>query len=172
MLFPYVPPPMCLSADHELVEASQEGVEVRRSAASIWARPLELRRVPPPFNSLPPEIGYALLDRWQRPCEAAFEWLAQNHPKALLRLIESGSLAPADLTFAAEIAGTLAEQPAARAALLPLLDHDDAIVREGAVYGLASCLDDSVRERLKVASGKDRSRAVREAAIAALSDDC
>lgn len=171
MLLGYVPSPTWPLADSVLVEASPEAAELRRSAAQLLAHPLELRRVPPPFSKLPPQVGYALLDRWQRPCEAAFEWLAERHPESLLTLIKTGSLAPTDLTFAAEIAGSLPDAAATRAALLPLLDHEDAIVREGAIYGLASCLDDAVRERLTFVVEHDRSRAVRNAAAAVVRDD-
>src|SRR5438445_8008085 len=53
---------------------------------------------------LPP----TLQARWQRPCEAMFETLASQDPAALMKLISSGELESANLTFAAETLGSAA----------------------------------------------------------------
>jgi hypothetical protein len=68
------------------------------------------------------------------PCIDVFEDLAEEDGSRLLDWIRSGTLRPAMLSHAAEIAGDV---PGADAVLLPLLEHDLAYVREGAVLGLA-----------------------------------
>ena len=73
----------------------------------------------------------------EAPCEDLFARLASSDPDRLLRFLDPASdLADHLLTYAAEIAGT--ELPAARVvpALLRLLSHPSAVVREGAIYGL------------------------------------
>ena len=112
----------------------------------------------------------AILDEWDGPCEAAFEFLADNHPSELIGLIVSNRLGPTDLTFAAEIAGRLSDGAAVRRTLLPLLMHDDAVVREGAIYGLALHADETVRAALIRNSACDPSPAVRQAAADTLAD--
>lgn len=129
---------------------------------------IERRPVPPPFDVLGSHIGIELSERWEQPCEAAFEYLASRHPVALAKLIESGGLGPADLTFAAEFLGRLASGLVVRRTLLPLLEHSSATVREGAIYGIQRHLDDEVRSRLSVLARTDPSFAVREAASDAL----
>jgi HEAT repeat protein len=118
----------------------------------------------------PPLDHAPIADQGRRPCEAAFEFLADNHPSELLGLIVSNRLGPTDLTFAAEIAGKLSDSEAVRRTLLPLLMHDDAVVREGAVYGLALHADETVRAALIRHSASDPSPAVRQAATDALAD--
>lgn len=73
----------------------------------------------------------AAVAAWAEPCEAVFEVIAAKHPKDLLRLCSAGVLRPGDLTFAAEVAGTIADSAAVRAALMPLLYHASPMVREG-----------------------------------------
>lgn len=103
--------------------------------------------------------------------EETLEWMAKNDPSSLLELIRSGLLAPPILTYAAEIAGIIDDPMAVQEALLPLLDHQDAVVREGAIYGLASHLDALVRVKLRSIALADTSQAVREAAKSALGDE-
>jgi len=104
------------------------------------------------------------------PCEDAFEYLADGFPEGLLALIRSGRLEAADLTFAAEIAGRLPDHSAIRSALVPLLSHREAVVREGAIYGLTRHIDAAVRTTLERLAGGDPSRAVRTAAADALDE--
>lgn len=74
-----------------------------------------------------------------------------------------------DLTFAAEIAGCrINESASVRPVLLDLLRHPDAIVREGAIYGIAHHLDDEVRMTLAMMSEYDPSGCIRECAREAL----
>ncbi len=128
------------------------------------------RAFPPPFDELRPEAAADLADRWSEPCEAAFEFLAENYPPELLRLIASNRLRATDLTFAAEIAGRLSDSAAVRRTLLPLLSHDDAVVREGAIYGLAPHAEETVRSALARLSASDPSAAIRLAATETLAN--
>lgn len=130
----------------------------------------EPRPILPPFDVMNGLAGRAVASRWSRPCEAAFELLARRHPLDLARLIEKGRLASPDLTFAAEALGRIDASWIVRQTLLPLLEHADAIVREGAVYGLQKHLGDEVRERLTRCARTDVSAGVRAAAEDALSD--
>lgn len=101
--------------------------------------------------------------RWSKPCEAAFEYLVETDPASLLKLISSGRLSASELTFAAEIAGRI---PQSRDILIKLLAHKDAVVREGAVYGLG--LLGNANEELQVCAQRDESPAVRQAATSQL----
>ena len=125
---------------------------------------------PPPFDELRADVAADLADRWSEPCEAAFELLAENYPPELLRLIASNRLRATDLTFAAEIAGRLSDSAAVRRTLLPLLSHDDAVVREGAIYGLAPHAEETVRSALARLSASDPSAAIRLAATETLAN--
>ena len=126
---------------------------------------------PAPFDALPPNIGRELSRKWPEPCERAFEYLLRHHPAALLTWVQSGRLDAADLTFAAEIAGRATDSPSVRRVLAPLLAHREAVVREGAIYGLgrhidglAVHLDVEIQGRLRELVATDPSAAVREAA--------
>jgi HEAT repeat protein len=92
--------------------------------------------------------------------------LAVGDPERLIAALSNAELPPWELSFAAEVAGCL---PAARAALITLLEHASPTVREGAIYGLSQMLDNdpSIREPL-LKMTRDRSGAVREAAREAL----
>jgi HEAT repeat protein len=78
-----------------------------------------------------------------RASEEQLEAFAALDPAAFLGLLVSGRLDPADLTFAAEIAGAIETTIEVVPFLLKLLEHDDAVVREGAVYGLLPHLERS-----------------------------
>lgn len=99
-------------------------------------------------------------------CEAMFEQMPLHE---LLELIKSGRLEPCDLTYAAEIAGNRTDDSeAVRATLLPLLEHEDAVVREGALYGLANHLDDVACGRLRDVTRRDRSPVIQRIAFECL----
>jgi hypothetical protein len=103
-------------------------------------------------------------------CEAMFEYLAMHEPEALIEQLASGALEPSALTFAAEWAGRTGS-PAATAALVALLEHPSALVREGAVYGLQHLLggpDVVAALRAHATEPRERSAAVREAVREAL----
>ena len=107
--------------------------------------------------------------RWSKPCVAMFEYLAETDPARLIRLIDGGALSPADLTFAAEVAGKLPAELAV-ASLLRLLTHVSPVVREGAVYGLAQHRSDLVDTRLRQIATNDDSLGVRETAASLFED--
>jgi HEAT repeat protein len=130
----------------------------------------QARPAPPPFDSLDPAVAAELSDKWKEPCEGAFEFLAGKYPTSLLQLIAEGRLDVADLTFAAEIAGRICRSEAVVRTLRPLLTHSSAVVREGAIYGLANHLDDSLRAEVRRMSGEDASVAVRTAAADAVDE--
>jgi hypothetical protein len=99
------------------------------------------------------------------PSYVAFQRLASEDPEALLAWIEEGTLSPADLTFAAEIAGRTLEAERVVPTLVRLLAHEDAVVREGAVIGLGCHLDTpGVRARLERITTEDPSPGVRDTA--------
>ncbi len=136
----------------------------------IAAEARATRAVPPPFGFLARDIAAEVFDRWEQPCENAFEYLAARYPGALLSLVQDRRLEAADLTFAAEIVGRLANHVAVRAALVPLLAHAEAVVREGAIYGLTRHIDQATRVILERVADGDRSAAVRTAARDALDE--
>jgi hypothetical protein len=117
------------------------------------------------------EEAEAVRERWNVPCENAFVFLAEKFPRQLLYLIETpDGLDAADLTFAAEIAGRIGDHSSVRRALVALLDHREAVVREGAVYGLTRHVDDVARARLRRLAQDDSSEAVRTAALDVLDE--
>lgn len=107
---------------------------------------------------------------WSKPCVAMFEFLIESDPARLIRLIDSGTLEPADLTFAAEIAGRAPGETSVES-LLRLLVHPSPVVREGAVYGLSRQRSRRVEDRLRELTVTDPSPGVREAAIHVLEDE-
>lgn len=106
---------------------------------------------------------------WPRPCEELFRVLAARAPASLVALLQSQALAPSALTFAAEVAGDLADDRVL-AALVKLLDHASPVVREGAIYGLAKQPIDAYRKRLGVMALHDPSPGVRDAAREVIED--
>lgn len=128
------------------------------------------RIVPPPFDELSDEAARAVITRWNRPCEGAFELLAARFPRDLAKLIEQNRLEVSDLTFAAEALGRSNMGWLVRHTLKPLVRHASAVVREGAIYGLQKHVDGEVRAVLEGVVKSDPSRAVRTAAEDALSD--
>lgn len=100
------------------------------------------------------------------PCIDDFSRWARHEPARLIAALTDGSLRPAELTFAAEIAGSLTD---AKQPLLTLLEHVNPVVREGAVYGLSSFVGDpAIRDRLYQLSLSDPSPAVATSAAEAL----
>ncbi len=107
-----------------------------------------------------------------RATEGELEAFAASDPSGFLELLVSGRLEPADLTFAAEIAGTIEPTIEVVPFLLRLLEDEHAVVREGAVYGLLPHLERSrqAREALRrhQSSGYEPSPGVRAATTDAL----
>jgi len=127
-------------------------------------------RLAPPFDALSDEAVRAVVGRWNRPCEGAFELLALRFPKDLASVIQTSGLGIADLTFAAEALGRSHLSHLVRSTLVPLLGHPSAIVREGAIYGLQRHLDLELRIELEGLAAADSSPAVRAAAEDSLAD--
>lgn len=128
------------------------------------------RPVPFPFHILSTDIGLEVARHWAEPCEAAFEYIMTQRPVELAHLIEESCLAPGDLTFAAEVLGQSDDGDLVRKTLLPLLSHPEAVVREGAIYGISRHLDASIRDELRRLVVGDGSEAVRTAAQDALEE--
>lgn len=102
--------------------------------------------------------------KWSEPCEEMFEFLSHESPEHLAKIIEEESLEASTLTFAAEYMGNCEDTKLVKKTLFPLLAHKEAVVREGAVYGLTNHLDSVVKYKLFHISKNDDSQAVREAA--------
>ncbi len=85
--------------------------------------------------------------------------LATKDPKKLVELMKD--MVHTDLTFAAEHLALCGNQELIKATLLPLLGHESALVREGAVYGLHNTLDEEVTKVLEVLLESDTNPGVR-----------
>jgi hypothetical protein len=90
--------------------------------------------------------------------------MATDDPNALASLIDGGTLRPATLTFAAEYLGHATDTALVTRTLLPLLDHELAYVREGAMLGLGRHQSPAVVERLRLMVERDPVLALREMA--------
>jgi hypothetical protein len=150
----YVPSPAQGEDAWQVAQIHQRLKEARQAS----------RPVAPPFDVLDRELAADVFEKWPKPCEAAFEYLAGRAPGGLLSLIRSGRLDVADLTFAAEIAGRIADSIAVRAVLAPLLTHAEPVVREGALYGLTRHVDSGLRASIEDMALHDASEAVRTVA--------
>jgi HEAT repeat protein len=66
--------------------------------------------------------------------------------------------------------GRIAADALVQRILTPLLDHSDAIVREGAIYGLRGHENEEIHARLTRLATSDASWEVRQVAADALAD--
>lgn len=96
-----------------------------------------------------------------RYCEDNYNKLCQEDPKLLADLMQDPNIKPEDLTFAAEILGQCGNIKLIRETILPLLDHKESVVREGALYGIYYAIDDQIAEKIKEMSLTDKSEAIR-----------
>ncbi len=149
---------------------SEDARKLQRRQDETFVALHQARPAPPPFDSLSPKVAAEISHTWKEPCEGVFEFLAAKYPASLLQLISENRLEPADLTFAAEIAGRIGTSAEVAKTLRGLLAHPSAVVREGAIYGLANHLDDSLRAALGRLASHDASPAVRTAAAGALDE--
>jgi hypothetical protein len=94
-----------------------------------------------------------------KPSRRAFREVSAE---ALDEWISSRTLDPAELSFAIEEAGVRGTPRAMHLCLL-MLGNGSPLVREGAVYGLATCIE-RARECLMEAAANDASEGVRAAA--------
>jgi hypothetical protein len=137
-------------------------IEMHRRDRSAHLR--LLTNLPYPYEGLDPHVAQKLSTRWRQPCEEMFEYLAEVYPTQLIALLGCNRLVAANLTFAAEIAGRIENSALVRSALLPLLEHGDPVVREGALYGLAKHMDEETRRRVLQVGANDPNLEVRQAA--------
>jgi HEAT repeat protein len=156
--------PFILS-DHFGAGRSDDAERIREAQGKAFLAVQRSRALPPHLTLLSPEARVAVDTRWSSDvCEAMFEFLASHYPADLLKLVSANVLSPPALTFAAEIAGRTTVGQTVRAALLPLLDHESPLVREGAIYGLREHADTGVIMRLRTLAESDSSPAIRQAA--------
>ncbi|MDO8446653.1 MAG: HEAT repeat domain-containing protein [Deltaproteobacteria bacterium] len=111
------------------------------------------------------------IHKWPTHCQDEFDYLAQNHPGILVALIKNNEIEDTLLTFAAESLGLSKNTELVETTLLPLLKHQFAPVREGAIYGLQRHIFDSskIHEAIQDVSLNDTSKGVRSAAHDAIS---
>ena len=96
--------------------------------------------------------------------DADFAAWARTDPDRLLAYLTAPDSPPTRVTFAAEAAGAIVDRARAVPVLLSLLRHADALVREGAIYGLASDAAPDVLAALQRIAAGDPSAGVRAAA--------
>jgi HEAT repeat protein len=97
--------------------------------------------------------------------------MANNSPANLVALIESGALGNVELTFAAEYLGKATAAEGVVLTLLVLLRHPNALVREGALYGLSEVRNDqAVIDAVTVVRDGDPSSALRSIAESILEE--
>lgn len=131
----------------EFLGGSGKELEQHLRCARYDAFKSVLKNRPCPYRSIDAAIAHIVERRWPRPCESAFEYLASHHPLELAKLISSEDLRDEDLTFAAEMMGTVSDAATVKKALIRLLKHPNPVVREGAIYGLSAHLPDTDIER-------------------------
>ena len=97
--------------------------------------------------------------------------MAESDPRNLVALIESETLGHVELTFAAEYLSAAIEAEGVVPCLLALLKHNAAVVREGALYGLAEAgSKPGVREAVAEVSRSDGHKALQHIAEGILLD--
>jgi HEAT repeat protein len=166
-----LPLSLFFTAEYDIGE-SDEARKLRDDQREALERYRSQRALEPFYGVLSPDAFLAVHARWPNVSEEMFEALAERFPKDLLNLLSSDTLAPSALTFAAEIAGRIPDGAAVRLALTPLLEHESAIVREGAIYGLRGHLDEESATKLKALADTDTSPAVRQVAADTLDELC
>jgi len=102
-------------------------------------------------------------------CEELFVALAARSAVALVRLLTTeGLLDDVELSLAAEALGRAEDKKLVRRTLVPFLTHSSALVREGAIYGLAELGSSEVGLAIALVAKKDTHPGVRRAAGAIL----
>lgn len=110
------------------------------------------------------EQVFGIPANYHQPSREYFRRLAEFAPDRLVALLCDDALDPADLTFAAEIAGEIRESQLVLAPLLKLLDHSSSLVREGTIYGLAPHRAPHIDSAFRKLMADDPSPGVRAAA--------
>lgn len=101
-------------------------------------------------------------------CENTFERWAKEDPARLVLALTDGKTPNYLLTYAAEIAGNALPSGVVVPALVALLSHESAVVREGAIYGLGDHESAEVLALLADIAEGDPSPGVRCAALGAV----
>ena len=105
------------------------------------------------------------MNNWPLACRNAFAEMAANNPDSLIEWINSKTLGSGHLTFAAEELKNIHTSKLVVDTLITLSNHKEAVVREGAVYGMYGHLNDSqVVKRLLEMAYNDSSIGVKQAA--------
>ena len=113
-------------------------------------------------KSLDDNLCLAVLERWHNPCEAAFEYIAQNNILQLAEIITNSNLDNCDLTFAVETFGHKTEDgQLARDTLFHLLFSDSALIREGVIYGLEHHIDRKISSAFKYMLQNDPNKSIK-----------
>ena len=108
-------------------------------------------------------------DVFKQICEELFVALAARSPRGLASLLTTeGLLDNAELSLAAEAFGRAEDLTLVRQTLVSLLKHKSALVREGAIYGLAELGFEDVRVAIEATAKGDAHAGVRRAAGAVL----
>jgi len=113
-------------------------------------------------KSIDDELCSYVLSKWPQPCEEAFIYIANKNINQLANIIRYSNLASYDLTLAVEYFGNAIEDSnAARDILIPLLQNDSALVREGVIYGLENHINEEVINIFAEMSESDPSKEIR-----------
>jgi len=102
--------------------------------------------------------------------------LAQNNPKELVRILISPDVDVRTLTYGVEVlGGEISDEELVVPVFRKLLKHVNAMVREGAMMGIAAFYDGKkpprdILERLKALASSDPSPTNKETAKSLLSD--
>lgn len=106
-----------------------------------------------------------------KPSESYFQKLADESPEKLELYIRRNYLEPSMLTFAIEILGDSCDYKIADRTIIPMLWHENPLVREGAVLGLRRFTwNPTVSECLNSIMKADPSPGVRQVIKDMLSD--
>jgi len=109
--------------------------------------------------------------QFQNLSEELFIALAEQAPQSLAKLLlKDGLLDNAELTLAAEAMGRAEDRKLVRQSLTHLLKHQSALVREGAIYGLAELGSLDIRAAVATLARTDTHPGVQRAAKAVLAD--
>jgi hypothetical protein len=93
------------------------------------------------------------------------ENISKMTEKELVNAINSGFVEPCDLTFLAEALGNISKNDNLVCdTLMPLLSHPEAVVREGALYGLSGHLTENAKDLVMEVALNDVSHGVRKVA--------
>ena len=141
------------------------------------ARPLTVfagvaERIRNVLSTSPRTLEQPLRPKWPRPCEEMFEYLARHAPFELAPHLVDPQYSAGLRARAARAGRFIPSTTVALRLLLPLLDQQPPIVREGAIYGLVPHRTAEVVKRLReIATDQTTTDGVRATALEVLEDD-